>query len=369
MKNDEQNQMTILVVDDTESNIDMLLAILKEHDVIPATSGEDALSLLEEEAVDLILLDIIMPEMDGFEVCETLKSNPDTKDIPVIFITAKDDEDSIEKAYSIGGVDYITKPFRPRELIARVRTHLKLQQTQLLLKKQNETQRELLHVLCHDLTNPIGAIESYVEYIQEFPHETDIIQQVQVAARDGMKIIDLTRNLMAADEKSMTLYPVNIIESLFQSMAILKVKLDSKKIRVDIDIPEDLIVMAEDVSLSNTVFNNLMTNAIKFSEPGDVIKIYLEKEDRTTVNMVIQDAGIGIPDDLLESLFDISKSTNRPGTNGEEGTGFGMPLVKKFMEKYGGDIIITSRSNVDFPADHGTRVHLQFNKYLGGHEK
>ncbi len=121
-------QKTILVVDDAVSNIDMLLAILKDYDVIPVTSGEEAISLLDEEIVDMILLDIMMPVMDGFEVCLNLKANDATKEIPVIFITARDDVESIEKAYDVGGVDYVTKPFRARELLARVKTHLHLRE-------------------------------------------------------------------------------------------------------------------------------------------------------------------------------------------------------------------------------------------------
>lgn len=121
------SEKTILVVDDTESNIDMLLAMLKEYDVIPATNGAEALEIAKEESVDLVLLDIMMPEMDGYEACEALKSDPKTAEIPVIFITAKADEESIEKAYEIGGIDYVTKPFKPRELKARVKTQLKLQ--------------------------------------------------------------------------------------------------------------------------------------------------------------------------------------------------------------------------------------------------
>ena len=117
---------TILIVDDTETNIDILLDLLNEYDVAVATDGESALEIAFEDSPDLILLDIMMPEMDGYEVCRRLKSNEDTKSIPVVFITAKTDEDSIEEAYEVGGIDYVTKPFKPRELIARVKTHLKL---------------------------------------------------------------------------------------------------------------------------------------------------------------------------------------------------------------------------------------------------
>ena len=122
-----QIKKTILIVDDTESNIDMLLAILKDYDTIVATNGEDALMILEEESIDLVLLDIIMPGIDGFEVCRRIKNKPMLSKVPVVFITAKSDEDTIEEAYAIGGIDYVTKPFKPRELRARVKTHLEFQ--------------------------------------------------------------------------------------------------------------------------------------------------------------------------------------------------------------------------------------------------
>lgn len=119
---------TILAVDDTPSNLDILIDLLEEYDVIDATNGEDALDIANEEDIDLILLDIMMPDMDGFEVCKQLKANEKTKDIPIIFITGQSDEESIQKAYEYGGSDYVTKPFLPLELKARVKKELKIQE-------------------------------------------------------------------------------------------------------------------------------------------------------------------------------------------------------------------------------------------------
>ncbi|HRF56014.1 MAG TPA: response regulator [Campylobacterales bacterium] len=118
---------TILIVDDTETNIDILVELLgDEYDILVALDGKSALEIASEEIVDLILLDIMMPKMSGFEVCEELKKDDKTRDIPVIFITAKSDDDSIDEAYKIGGIDYVLKPFRPRELRVRVKTQLRL---------------------------------------------------------------------------------------------------------------------------------------------------------------------------------------------------------------------------------------------------
>ncbi len=119
---------TILAVDDTVANLDILVDLLSDFDVIETTGGEEALEIVNEEVVDLILLDIMMPDMDGYEVCRKFKEDEKTKDIPIIFITAKTDEDAIEKAYDEGGVDYVTKPFKPKELLARVKIQLEHQE-------------------------------------------------------------------------------------------------------------------------------------------------------------------------------------------------------------------------------------------------
>ena len=139
MENSDDKK-TILVVDDTETNIDILLGLLDEkYDVLVAMDGESALEIADEEELDMVLLDIMMPGMDGYEVCEKLKANPKTHNIPIIFLTAKTDEDSIEKAYDVGGIDYVTKPFKPRELLMRIKTHLIYLETQKTLEMLLDT--------------------------------------------------------------------------------------------------------------------------------------------------------------------------------------------------------------------------------------
>lgn len=115
---------TILVVDDTATNIEILVNLLDTYNIVVSLDGKGALEIVQNGTIDLILLDIMMPELDGFEVCRQLKQDPKTEDIPIIFITAKTDEESIENAYNSGGVDYVTKPFKPREVLARVKVHL-----------------------------------------------------------------------------------------------------------------------------------------------------------------------------------------------------------------------------------------------------
>jgi len=125
----------ILIIDDNPSNIDFLLGLLTEYDISAAVDGERALEQIAQEMPDLILLDVSMPGMDGYEVCSIIKSNPKTKDIPILFLSANTDAESVVKGFDVGGVDYITKPYRPREVLARVETHLKLKQLRDELEK------------------------------------------------------------------------------------------------------------------------------------------------------------------------------------------------------------------------------------------
>jgi diguanylate cyclase (GGDEF)-like protein len=170
---------TILIVDDTKANIHILIELLGEkYDILISRCGADAIDMAKEEKPDLILLDIIMPQMDGFDVCRELKNSTETKDIPVIFLTAQSDEDSIEKAYDTGGIDYVTKPFRPKELIARVNRELEL------VRLQNE-----LKLLAS--TDPMTKLYNRRFFIQTSEHI------VELAKRDKQEValimIDIDR--------------------------------------------------------------------------------------------------------------------------------------------------------------------------------
>ena len=153
-------QKTILIVDDTETNIETLVELLQDkYDLLAAISGEDVLEIIdEEEKIDLVLLDIMMPGIDGFEVCKRLKKNKKTKEIPIIFITAKTDEDSIEKAYEVGGVDYITKPFRSREVLSRIANHLALFEQQHYLEYMVDLRTKELQNLNKEIEDTLREV-------------------------------------------------------------------------------------------------------------------------------------------------------------------------------------------------------------------
>lgn len=179
MKNKKE---TILVVDDTEENIDILVELLsKEYDVVVALNGRAALEALHESRVDLILLDIMMPDLDGYEVCKILKEDENLRDIPVIFITAIDDEKSIQKAYEAGGIDYITKPFKPLELMARVATQLKVK---ALIE-------HLAYISSHDEMSGVYNRRKFFEVAQKrFLEEKDELYAVMIDIDNFKKIND-----------------------------------------------------------------------------------------------------------------------------------------------------------------------------------
>ncbi len=353
LKKSEQKPF-ILIVDDVPKNLQVLGNILnsKGYHFTPATNGKQALKIIEKRHPDLILLDIMMPEMDGYEVCEILKNSPITKDIPVIFLTARTETEDIIRGFELGGVDYITKPFSSTELLARIRTHLEI------LRVSNE-RKELLHVLCHDLANPFASIVSALEIIKDYDTFERLKKYLSTAAGNGLKIIDLVRKIRALEDNKikLELKTVNLKKAIDESLLMLEQKFTKKNIELIADIDPDLTVFTEKTSFLNSVISNILTNAIKFSFPDSKVIIKAAQVgDMVTIS--IRDFGLGMSEQLQKDIFDMKKTTSRIGTDGEVGTGFGMPLVKKFIHAYGGKIEVFSKEEKDDPQDHSTEIRL-----------
>ncbi len=352
---------TILIVDDTPENLDVLKGLLgSEYNLKVAVNGKIALKIANlDPHPDLILLDIMMPVMDGYETCTELKANPDTQDIPVIFITAKTETDDIVKGFDVGAIDYVTKPFNPPELLARVKTQLIIKQQQDLIAEQNAQHKELLHVLAHDLANHFAILQMSLQAIEVLPHKLESYKEkMNRAVVNGIDVINLVREMRAMESKGIELSSINLLETVKESQILISEKLEAKKIDISIDIDPAIMIIAEKRSLVNSVINNVLTNAIKFSFEGSAITISAVIED-SLAKLSICDSGIGIPENLLANLFDVSKSTSRTGTNGEKGTGFGIPLMKKFVELYGGSVDVKSKPKDENPDDHGTEFIIQ----------
>ena len=357
----------VLIVDDTPKNIQIVGSILRKSiqcEFAFATNGKQALETLNGITPDLILLDVMMPEMDGYEVCSRLKADDKTKDIPVIFLTAKTETDDIVMGFEKGAVDYVTKPFNPAELLARVNTQLKLKERNDTITRINNEQKEMLHVLCHDLANPVGTAAGLLELAREQPETfEELAGDITVVLNNALQIISLVRKMRALAEGKMVvnLDPVNLSYALDKSMLILKARFEEKSVSLNVKIPENLHVMAEGTSLINSVLNNILTNAVKFSYPGSSVDVTATELDGKVI-LSVRDQGIGMPERLLDDIFNINKPTSRQGTNGESGTGFGMPLMKRFVNAYGGDIEVRSQDKKTHPDDHGTEVIVTLDK-------
>src|SRR5438105_10835989 len=189
----------ILVVDDVSKNLQVVGTMLRNqgYDVMPATSGRQALERVALEVPDLILLDLMMPEMDGLEVCRRLKAEPLTEQIPIIFLTASNEMEHLVKGFEVGAVDYVTKPFNPPELLARVRTHLELKHARQRLREMNDEKNEFMGIAAHDLRSPLNAIKGYSEMVLEDakldPEQAELVGRIHEASK---RMVEMVQNLL-----------------------------------------------------------------------------------------------------------------------------------------------------------------------------
>jgi two-component system, sensor histidine kinase and response regulator len=350
----------LLIVDDTPANIDVLVGILKsDYELKVANRGAKALQICAQPRLpDLILLDVMMPEMDGFEVCSQLRANPATCDIPIIFLTATTDVQAVVRAFESGANDYVTKPFQPRELLARVSTQLTLASQRREIEARNLELRELLQLVCHDVSNQFTVIQMAMDIVTRNPGLPldRYLPHIRAAARNGIGLTRLVRQLRRVEDQGIQLEPVDIVSCLNEALLLAEQNLRSKEIRIELET-EPTCALAEPNSLTNSVFGNLLSNAIKFSPRGSAIWIRVWRVAHT-VHISFQDQGIGMSPAMVRALFDFTANRSRQGTEGESGTGFGMPLMRRFLNLYGGSIEVVSVEAATNPQQHGTEFRL-----------
>ena len=351
---------TLLLVDDTPANITILVDLLKhDYELKVATRGAQALQICTNTPhLDLILLDVMMPEMDGYEVCQKLRASPATQGIPVIFLTAKTEVDDVVRGFEIGASDYVTKPFRPAELLARVRTHLMIRAQQREIAEKNTEMKEMLHIVCHDVANHFAVINMSLELLAMNPSAGPerYMPRITTAVRNGIGLTGLVRDMRKTEEKGLQLQPVPLRATMAEALLIAEGRLQEKQITVNQQLP-DLHVIAEQCALTNSVFSNVISNAIKFSHRGGRLDLTVQ-EEKDRIGVSLRDHGIGMPAEVVAHLFDVTKGHSRRGTAGEKGTGFGMPLMKKFVTLFGGQVEVITREAAAHPADHGTEFKI-----------
>jgi len=350
----------LLIVDDSPANLELLAGMLEGRGfrVRPVVSGERALQAAQSEPPDLVLLDINTPDMDGYEVCRRLKADASLKAVPVIFISALDGVIDKVKAFSVGGVDYIAKPFHLEEVESRVRTHLTLRAQEIEITRKNTELKEMLHIVCHDLANLFSVMSMSMDALEQAPQADFAIYfpLTKAALRNGIALTEMVREMRSAEDKQIPLRAVTLEATLAESLFLMQARLSAKKLRITMEVPS-VHVLAEPCALVNSVFNNLLTNAIKFSHAGSHIIIRATVEN-DWVCVFFRDHGVGMDSDVLAHLFDLGRSHSRAGTAGERGTGFGMPLMRRLVTQFGGRVEVTSREETSSPDDHGTEFKI-----------
>jgi len=342
---ESNDRKIILIIDDQPRNLQLAAHVLNPYyELILVDSGEKGLRIASEKMPDLILLDIMMPEVSGFDVCERLKKDDALKNIPIIFVTAKTEEVDILKAYELGGADYVIKPFRTRELLARVKTHLALNdQLRKNIDLSNQKDK-LISAISHDLKSYSVRIKSLVEIL--FDEGEDLVSNPKLKETFSMlqesadKNFELLDDLMLWSRNQVNKTTLNKMEVNVQPIADkvinqLKAMIDDKNLTVKNLIPVDVQVFA-DVRSMEFVFRNLLSNAIKFSKLEGTITFQSTQANAHTEIEVV-DNGTGMNPEKASRLFNMSQ-VSTTGTFGERGAGIGLQLCKDFVEQNEGTI-------------------------------
>ncbi len=356
----EGKKPLILIVDDILKNLQVLGTTLMEegYEISMAQNGFQALKLAEKINPDLILLDVLMPDMTGFETCAKLKENALLKSIPVIFLTAKTETEDIVTGFKTGGVDYITKPFKKEELLMRIQTHLDLRFYALAIQEKNENlarlnkeKNEFLGIAAHDLKNPLSAIKGLAELIEKFntdlsPEEiVDSAQQIRISSEFMFQIIIDLLDINAIEEGRFVLNMSDFEPDIVLNMVVNKFAPSSEKkdIKLNTSCGCSGVNINADAGKVQQVLDNLISNAIKFSPFGLNIWISSELIERDgMVRITVKDEGPGISEEDKTKLFKkFSKLSARP-TNEENSTGLGLSIVKRLVEEMKGRIYCES---------------------------
>jgi signal transduction histidine kinase len=359
MMTDSKKQL-ILIVDDLKDNILILAKILQsDYQVIFATDGKTALTIAEEQLPDIILLDVMMPEMDGYEVCSRLKSNPKTNQIPVIFVTAKADASDELRGLEFGAVDYITKPLHPKIVRLRVGVHLDINQhkrnEEKLLKEKMQAEAfsraktEFLSRMSHELRTPMNAVLGFAQLLEMDDLTADQKENVSEIINAGQHLLNLINEILelAAIESGkldlhITEFELN--QSVKHSISLTKLSAAKRGIEIIDNItPHQSLKLIADNMRFKQVLLNLMSNAIKYNQTnGQVILDYELIAEQQRVKINVADTGKGLSPEQMGLLFN---SFERLGVKSEEvqGTGIGLCITKQLVEAMHGELIVKSK--------------------------
>ncbi|WP_460536836.1 response regulator [Chitinimonas naiadis] len=345
---------TVLIVDDVATNIEVIAGILKqEYAIKVAISGRKALEIaFSDTPPDIILLDVMMPEMDGNEVCRQLKANPATRDIPVIFLTAKDQVDDVVDGLDMGAVDYVVKPAQPAILKARLRTHLRLSQAQMDLRHQNvvmadnaRLREDIERITHHDLKNPLAAIMHTAELMlldSDWPEsQRERLALLEGAGRQALDLVTLSLTLYKIEQGEFQpdLRSIDIARLIEAVVRETRLHLAWKNVGIQLDLSDGCLVQAEQ-ALCRSVFANLLKNAVEAAPEGSEVRVQLARDD-DRFRIEIQNQG-AVPAAIRPRFFE------KYVTHGKtDGTGLGSYSAKLLTEAQGGDISLACNDEQD----------------------
>lgn len=344
----EHEPQRILLVDDNPTNIDVLFTYLSEegYEVLVAEDGVTALERLSFVKPDLILLDIMMPHMDGFDVCRQLKSDPETRDIPVIFITALGSVEDKVAGFQAGGVDYVTKPFQNEEVLARIQNQLELRKMRRNLQIQNEqlrSQNEALdayaRTVAHDLKNPLNLILNFSRFIEEEQVLTGVPEQdlrrIIESAEQMNHIIQDLLLLAQMRKEDLDLAEVDMQSVVQQSLE--RLHLDIARNQVNLTLPASWPNPMGVASWIQAVWVNYISNAIKYGGEPPEVKLYWEEIPARSgyIRYTVQDNGPGVDPEKQHHIF---KEFTRVGGEKSEGHGIGLSIVRRVIIRLGGEV-------------------------------
>jgi signal transduction histidine kinase len=315
-----------------------------------AEDGEEALAQTARTVPDLVLLDVMMPGTDGFETCRQLKSQPTTKDVPVLFMTALHETSDKVKAFAVGGVDYITKPIEHEEALARIRTHLQLRRLQRELSDQLAMKDRFMRIASHDLRSPLCLIQMAAALAQrQATSPTALARQLDHigdAAAMMRRVIDTFLDLRTANSAT----PIGRVDLNLVCAAVVRLHepaAERKQISLGAELADPLPPVCGDASLCYQALTNLVSNAVKFSPPGRRVVVRTAQRG-PVVRVSVQDEGPGVPASERNRLFQENARLSPRPTAGEESHGLGLAIVQHLIEAQDGKV------GADFPTGGGS---------------
>ncbi len=354
----------ILVVDDNPANIGLLFDCLNHagFKTLVAQDGESAVRTARRVVPDLILLDVIMPEMDGFATCAALKEDAKTADIPVFFMTALTDTESKVRGFECGAVDFISKPFHQEEVLARIHAHLTIQEQKKSLTMANHIKEKVISVVAHDLKNPFTAIFAYIQMLQKNYDKYDdkkrkaYIDKLEHANRDLYGLLESLLKWVSTGEGKLEYSPQaicmeNLVESAWDATKALAIK---KAISLTREMDKDACVEG-DKNMMAAVIRNLLTNAFKFTPRSGRVGVTVAKKGDMVI-LSVSDTGMGMDRSQVEIIEAGGKIHSTSGTEKESGTGMGLVICLEFIRMMDGSLAIESEPGrgscftIQFPA-------------------